>query len=270
MTDDIDTLCAGRRHMEAGGLSKTITAFATDLSGRGYAALTLQGYEFSARHLAAWMTLSSVAVNDLDEDAFERFARHRCRCGGSRARDRLSAKYVNRARRFAHFPGERGLAPRMLVQPDPVVLAPSVAAFADWLLRHRGLSERTISRHVRMISRLLPALGADPRAYDAALVRAVILSEGRRCSAAHLKTMAMALRGYLRFLAARSDCRPGLDYAVPTTPEWRLSALPRYLPQRDVDRLIEGCDLSQSQGIRVGQSCCCSPGWACGRMTSWR
>ena len=46
-----------------------------------------------------------------------------------------------------------------------------------WLRRHRGLSERTIARHLRMVSRLLPALGADPHAYDAARVRAVILGE---------------------------------------------------------------------------------------------
>jgi integrase len=62
--------------------------------------------------------------------------------------------------------------------------------------------------------------------------------------------MAMALRGYLRFLAARGECRPGLDHAVPPTPEWRLSALPRYLPAHDIDRLIEGCDLSRPHGIR--------------------
>ena len=251
MIDDIAKPDAGHRcRMEAGKLSEAIAAFASDLTELGHAALTIAGYECSARHLGAWMALSGVDVRDLDDGVFQHFARHRCRCGGSRGQDRLSTKYINRARRFAYFLGERGLAPRMLVQPEPVTFPPLVTAFADWLRCHRGLSERTISRHARMISRLLPALGADPGAYDAACVRTVILDEGCRCSAAHVKTMAMALRGYLRFLAARGACRPGLDHAVPPTPEWRLSALPRYLPAQDIDRLIDGCDVSQSCGIR--------------------
>ena len=41
-----------------------------------------------------------------------------------------------------------------------------------------------------------------------------------------------ALRGYLRFLAAHGVCQPWLDRAVPAIPQWRLSALPRYLPRR--------------------------------------
>jgi integrase len=62
--------------------------------------------------------------------------------------------------------------------------------------------------------------------------------------------MTTALRGYLRFLAAHGACRPWLDWAVPTIPQWRLSALPRYLPLTDVERLIASCDLTKTHGIR--------------------
>jgi integrase len=108
----------------------------------------------------AWLALSGIAASALDERVLARFARHRCRCGGSRASDRLSAKYVRRTRRFVRFLGGLGVVP--LVGREASVIDPSVARFAEWLRRHRGLSERTIARHVRMISRLLPALGADP------------------------------------------------------------------------------------------------------------
>ena len=56
------------------------------------------------------------------------------------------------------------------------------------------------------------------------------------------------LRGYLRFLAAHDACRPWLDRAVPVIPQWRLSALPRYLPPADVERLIASCDLTKPHG----------------------
>ena len=62
--------------------------------------------------------------------------------------------------------------------------------------------------------------------------------------------MTSALRGYLRFLAASGLCRPGLDQAVPPVLQWRLSALPRYLPTADVERLIATCDISNPLDLR--------------------
>jgi integrase/recombinase XerD len=91
-----------------------------------------------------------------------------------------------------------------------------------------------------MVMRLLPALGSRSRSWDAHRVREAILAEAKRASIAHVKTMAMALRGYLRFLSARGLCQPGLDYAVPTIPQWRLS----------VEQLIATCDLTTRVGIR--------------------
>ncbi len=101
-----------------------------------------------------------------------------------------------------------------------------------------------------MIMRLLAALGDNPQAYDAALVRRVIVDEARRSSPDTVKTMTMALRGDLRFLAARGICRHSLDQAVPVIPQWRLSALPRYISGDEVERIIVSCDLTKPYGIR--------------------
>jgi site-specific recombinase XerD len=242
-----DTPCASSL-MDPGELREPIAAFITHLTMLGYSRLTARGYEDSARHFGDWLIRSGVIVSEIDDQTLERFDRHRCRCAGARRSKRLSRKYVRRVRRFIRF-----LANQKIIAAPPaivVVIDPSIALFQDWLRRHRGLSERTIGRHSRMISRLLPALGTDPGAYDAERVRRVILDEAERCSPAYVKTMSMALRGYLRFLAARGVCRPGLDYAVPPAPCWRLSALPRYLPSADVERLIDACDQSLPRGIR--------------------
>ena len=101
-----------------------------------------------------------------------------------------------------------------------------------------------------MIMRLLAGLGNDPEAYDAALVRRVILDEAKRSSPPHVKTMTTAIRGYLRFLATAGLCRPGLDHAVPIIPQWRLSALPRYLPASSVEHVMACCDLTKPHGVR--------------------
>jgi site-specific recombinase XerD len=101
-----------------------------------------------------------------------------------------------------------------------------------------------------MVMRLLPVLGKKPRSYNAHLIRMAIVTETKRASVTYVKTMTTALRGYLRFLGAQGLCRPGLDHAVPTVPQWRLSALPRYIPASDVERLIATCDATTPVGIR--------------------
>lgn len=237
-----------QRCMDPGALGTFVEEFTNQLAALGHTRLTVANYGGAARHFAEWLRLSDIVLADVDDAVIARFARHRCKCSGNRQHHRLSAKYVRRARRFVRFLIDRGAA-RTVTSNIPAVKR-RVADFQDWLRHHRGLSERTVDRHGRMIIKLLADLGDDPRRYDAECVRQVILTEAQRSSRASIKTMAMALRGYLRFLAAHGLCRPGLDQAVPTVPQWRLSALPRYLPSPDIERLITSCDLTKAHGVR--------------------
>lgn len=209
----------------------------------------MSGYDAAARHFAQWLTLAKIAVVDIDDGVTDKFARHRCRCPGIRREKGVSEKYVRRVRRFVEFLGELGIVQRKQKLELPT-LDRRVVEFQDWLRQHRGVTELTIGRHGRMVMRLLPALGSKPSGWNAQLVRDVILAETKRVSLAHVKTMTMALRGYLRFLGARGLCRAGLEYAVPTIPQWRLSTLPRYIGGTDIERLIATCDLTTPAGAR--------------------
>jgi site-specific recombinase XerD len=152
-------------------------------------------------------------------------------------------------RRFVGFLGERGM-----VRPQAKTASPPfdrrVVEFQQWLRQHRGITELTIDRHGRMVMRLLPALGNKPRSWNAQLIREVIVAEMKRASPAYVKTMAMALRGYVRFLGTQDLCRAGLEHAVPKIPQWRLSALPRYIGGADIERLIAACDVTTPAGAR--------------------
>lgn len=240
---------SGRRRMDAGDLAPLVAEFTRHLSETGHTDLTVTGFDGAARHLAHWLAQAEVAVADIDEAVIDRFARHRCRCPGLRRDKHVSRKYVRRVRRFAKFLGERGLVRHRATSAAPG-LDRRVIEFQEWLRQHRGISERTIDRHGRMIMRLLPALGSRSRSWDAHLVREVIIAETKRASRAHVKTMAMALRGFLRFLGAHDLCRAGLEHAVPTIPQWRLSTLPRYIDASQVERLIATCDRTTPTGLR--------------------
>ena len=235
--------------MDAGFLAPLLEEFACSLKALAHSDLTIRGYTDSARHFAAWVCDAGLQLDGLGKEAVDGFACHHCRCVGGRKWDRVSGKYARRAGRFVSFLTERGVVP----PPPPArteIVHPRVLDYQRWLSVHRGLSVRSVSRQGRMIKRLLPALGEDPRVYSAATIRAGFRAEAQRCSPSHIRTMTSALRGYLRFLAASGLCRPGLDQAVPPVLQWRLSTLPRYLPTADVERLIATCDLSNPLDLR--------------------
>jgi integrase/recombinase XerD len=223
--------------------------FVSHLKGLGHTDLTLTGYRDGARHFCEWLRRSGVAIDAVDDDVVERFARHRCKWSRGRWHNRPSFKYVRRVQRFVRFLTDRGLT-RAAVPKDIAGVDAHLAGFQSWLRDHRGISEPTVERHSRMIMNFLPSLGSDPGMYDAELVRQVVLEAAHRNSRPQIKTITSALRGYLRFLSAQGACRPGLDQAIPVIPQWRLSVLPRYLPPADVERLIASCDLTKPHGIR--------------------
>ena len=237
------------RIMEAGDLAPWVAAFAAELGSQRHTDLTIGGYTACARHFAAWRTINNIGLDEVNDGALDRFMEHRCRCGGYRQPIALSRKYMKRVRRFMLFLAGRGIIPALGEAVDNSI-DPHVADFQEWLQRHRGICDRTIARHGRMVMRLLPALGHDPRAYDAATIRKAILPQAQHCSPAYTKTMTTALRGYLRFLSAAGLCPPGLEHAVPLVPQWRLSSLPRYLPPAQVEQVIASCDLRGELGIR--------------------
>jgi site-specific recombinase XerD len=155
-------------------------------------------------------------------------------------------------RRFLSYLADQGVVARRSnnLQPQRAAFIPSQIEFVHWMRQHRGVSAQTIDRHIRTLAVLLPVLGSNVSQYDAAAIRRAICAQAQRYCAATARTFANALRVYLRFLAAHGQCRPGLDQAVPLIPQWRLSALPKYLPAKDIERVIASCDLRKPVGIR--------------------
>ena len=256
--------------MDAGELAPLVTEFTRHLSELGHTSLTVSGYDAAARHLAQWLALVKIAVANIDGAVVDRFAQHRCRCPGIR-RDEGSVQEVREAGMpVRRVPWRARDHPRRRAKSAVPMFDQRVVEFQEWLRQHRGITELTIGRHGRMVMRLLPALGSRPQCWDAPRIRDAILAETKRVSLAYVKTMTMALRGYLRFLGARGLCRAGLEHAVPTIPQWRLSTLPRYIGVADVEQLIATCDpttpaasrdradpaFAGASGIAGGRRCC--------------
>ena len=244
-----------------------VRAFAQDLISRGYALLSTREYVQAAAHLGQWMDARAITRDQLTGAMVARFARHHCRCPHSGAGGRPpSRRYVARVQRFVECLQVQGVAPRVPVAPQ-LMPAPLVG-FREWMLRHRGLAPSTIERYELSVIRMMPALGDDSSAYDAALIRRCFLTHINGMTRAYAKCFASALRALLRFLASENRCRPYLDRVVPTIPEWRLSGLPRYSrpPMLTVSSPRAHRTIPAASGIV--RSCCYSHDLASARAMS--
>ena len=245
---EISELLSQPHHMNPGSAARYLEGFAAQMASVGHTSLTIGFYLGSAIHLGGWLEAKGLDLADLNEETVKAFGAHRCHCPGRRSQKRVSRAYTARVQRFADFLRQHG-AIRAIAESAPQTPSP-LSPFRDWLLRHRGLAMVTVERHERLITRMLPMLGADAGEYNAASVRTVILDQIRGCRPAHAKTIVGALRVYLRFLATSGACQPGLDHALPTVAEWKLSSLPRYLDAQQVARLIDSCSKDGRQGWR--------------------
>lgn len=245
---ELKAVLAGVR--PGGCVQPYLAGFATELISAGYTVLSARDFMRSAAHLGRWMDSRNIGVGRLDEAAITRFARHKCECPGVRQHgQRPSRRVAGRVRQFAEHLVRLGAAPPWAT-PSPRVLPSPLIGFRAWMHGQRGIKARTIDRYEWLIEKMLPALGDVPAKYDASVVRQSLLRTIKPLSCSYAKTYVIALRAFLRFLAAQGRCRAHLDRAVPTVPEWKLSALPRYLEADDVERLIASCDLSKPCGVR--------------------
>ncbi len=231
--------CAAGEHMDL---------FAEELRGAGYkrrpAQLRLRG----AAHISDWAAIQGVHLDRLDQGVLDDFARHVTTCTCTHAFHGRDPYNVEGAKRFVEHLRSRGILPPTEIESRsrPAL----VEAFSDWMRRHRGAANSTIAQYVSFAEEFLTALGEDPARYDATLVREFILAEASRRGHSGAKSVANAVRIFLRFLATYAYCSPDLIAAVPRIAHWRLSSLPRYISAQEVERLIAVCNPDSPAGSR--------------------
>ena len=150
--------------------------------------------------------------------------------------------YIGAGRLFIRYLEDRGTLPRSSSPPSPAEQWPILGAFRTWARQQRGIAHSTLDLWQRPIIDLLRTLGEDPEAYTAAALRTFMLERAKRYKVGRLKTYAVAIRGFLRFLVATGQCPVGREYALPAIANWQLAAVPGYLVAEDVERAIAACD----------------------------
>ena len=109
----------------------------------------------------------------------------------------------------------------------PVAFAASSERFAVWMVRHRGVSTKTVHRYSLALRPFLAKLGLDPAKYAVSGVRSFVIDELARLGRSETRLAVTAIRAFLRFLVAEGRVPTGVEQCVPTVPQWRLASLPR-------------------------------------------
>lgn len=220
--------------------------------------LEKQGYQFptirrrlhGAARIASWATTAGFALQDLDSTALKAFGRYLARRGQLRYPGGNRTHCYLGAQLFLSFLKARGIV------SAPANAAPSAAPFSllsefqQWMRTQRGVTESTLSNYHPILLDLLESLSDQADRFTAKNLRQFVLNRARRHGKGRAKTVVTAVRMFVRFLIASGHCKPGLDEAIPTIAQWRLSSLPRYLPPEAIERIIAACDTTTPLGLR--------------------
>ena len=230
-----------------------LSAMSEEMKVQGFSYWILRRRLQGAAHFSHWNQREGGSVAQLHESMLEDFKTHLGTCSCHRPL-RLSRHHnirlLDGAQALLDHLRRCGVitsAPPSSKEDDPPAL---LAGFSDWMRCHRGTQESTLRRYSIVIKDALETLGADPQLYRAESIRSYILNRARGRSRANVKEVTSVTRMFLRYLVAEGKCRTGLDNAVPRFAMWRLSALPRYLPTGDIERVIAACDHDTPVGLR--------------------
>lgn len=145
---------------------------------------------------------------------------------------------VESGKLFISYLEDRGALPPLPAKPEPALMT----EFTRWAREQHGLAETTLGTYAHVIRPFIARLGDDPAVYDAAAIRGFMLRRAGTVSGARLKGIGVGVRAFLRFLIATGRCPPGLDYAMPKAATWRLTSIPRFLPDADIVKILAACE----------------------------
>lgn len=137
---------------------------------------------------------------------------------------------------------------------DSSTLGALVEAYKQHQRRTRGLREPTLHGYESFVRPFVRgALGPDPidiTRLSPSDVMAFVFSVRGRFSPRSMKTVRTALRSFFRFLRVEGLCDARLEAAIPAIAHWRLSTLPRYLKDQQLQQVLASFDISTPCGHR--------------------
>jgi site-specific recombinase XerD len=227
---------AAAERLKVGPFGPHLDSFVAALCELGYTRQTVRVRLRLLDDLGRWLGRQSLALADLHEQSIDLFLEDRRRKG------RLRKGHARAARHFLEHLREQGTVRLPEPAADESPLGTLRRLYQSHLQKQRGLAAMTAARYWGFALRLLverfrdaPVRVRDLTPDD---VSGFVLRHARSGSPGVAKLMVSALRCFLRFLFLDGQTQSDLSGAVPTVPDWRLAALPKYLAPEEVERVV--------------------------------
>jgi integrase/recombinase XerD len=233
-----------------GPLTCHLDAFARDLSEQGFQRPTMAPQIRLVARFSRWLMANAVGLNALSDEHVDRFLRRAKRHRSVRAGHRA---WLHRLMAFLRRTGVVGLrptAPRGEVSQAQRV----VEAFGEHLLEAQALSRATCRQYIPFAEQFLTERFASGTVelgeLCAADVVGFIRRQSSRLSPARAKSATIAMRSFLRYLRLRGDLAIDLAAAVPTVPNWSMTAIPRAIAPDHLRAVLDSCRRDTAVGCR--------------------
>ncbi len=240
------TTSASSEKLRAGILAPHLDGFAAWLWERGYSRATAQPHLRVVADFSRWLERRGFGIRDVDETHARQFL-------SFRRRRRLHRGDWAALRHAIRYMRELGIvAPASVAVDDKHVSLEQ--AFATYLLREKGVAPATEKNYGREIAEFLRhrfrGRRIDPSALRARDLHRFVTWRAQHVAPARVKLAVTALRAFCQFLRFRGDTAVDLASSVLTVPKWRLSTLPKSVPQEQVDQILAQCDRRTVVGRR--------------------
>ena len=235
------------RRLKSGPHRQLVELYAARLVGDGLGRQGTWRCLSMVGDLLGWLAGSRSKPTDLDERMVERYLRHRAGKQFMQPGDRAALKRLLSVLRDAGMIAPATLLP---VSPHEQIFD----EFADYLRKERGLTPKSIIRHLPIIRRFLhevcPAGTSELGKISQKDVTRYIERHARDQSTGSGKAMCWALRAFLRYLYLRGLNPFTLAACVPSIRQWKFASLPTYLSASQVQKVLDGCDRTTALGRR--------------------
>lgn len=233
-----------------GPLACHLDAFARELSELGFRRPSRAPQIRLVANFSRWLKANGVGLDGLSDEHVERFLRRAKRRRASRAGHQT---WLHRLIAFLRRLG--------VVEPQPTApqgeasqIQRVVGAFGEHLLDAQALSPATRRQYTPFAEQFLTERFAGGRVelgeLGAGDVVGFIRRQSSRLSPARAKCATIAMRSFLRYLRLRGDVVIDLAAAVPTVPNWSMTAIPRAIAPNHLQAVLDSCRRDTTVGCR--------------------
>ena len=221
---------------------------------RGYVRHTMRIHVAGVGHFSTWLGAQDLSLSAVNEELVRsflddgHFAECRCPCPAplDQAQIRPALRHLLRLLR-----DRRGTDD---TEPAANSLGAALEGFRAHMIQTCGLAKSTARNRVFYAQKFSESKFGRSAPRWAALKPADIISfvvdYARRRQPGSVRVAANAVRSFLRYLHFRGLCQATLITAVPRTPQWRLSSLPRFLTDEQLVAFLAAFDRSTATGRR--------------------